>query len=172
LPAEIEGEHIAATRAPVLLQEHGLALWLMTGTIVQNAVYALFQTFWHSPQAVDGLLPVYVLRPSRQIPIASRNNELHHVPVLELIGWVVRDVEKFGLRTVRAPVPLLAPTAVKPLLPESAPMPAAPANSNEVPADNNNDEDPFHDMLRVGVASNAPPRADPAHDRGQSRPPF
>jgi hypothetical protein len=161
-PPPDEG-YTAVVRLPVLLQQLGLAQWTLGGTIVQNAVHALHCAFEHAREAAAGQLTVYVLRPSRQIPIASRNNEMHTSPVLEAIGWVERSDDTFGPRTVPPPLAVLAATPPRPQIAEfKSAAPAVPANSSASsnPAPANDDagipgataagDDLFGNMTPVG----------------------
>jgi hypothetical protein len=156
-----EGDYTLVVRLPVLVQNFGLAQWTIGGVIAQNAVFAVYMAFQAAREACEGQLPVYRLRPSRQIPIASRNNEMHTAPVFEQIGWMPRNEERFGPRTVAPPLAVLSAAAAAAALPRNAPNPVTapaatapwedPAAAGAAPS---NDNDPFRDVLPI--AGNAP----------------
>ena len=102
-----DGEYVLCVRFPVLLQEFGLCQWTLAATIAGNAVLALCNAFEFAREAAAGQLPIYALRPSKEFPLASRNNEMQVRPVLELIGWMLRDEQIFGPRIVPPPLPLM-----------------------------------------------------------------
>jgi hypothetical protein len=108
VPAQPEGEYTRAIRLPVLIEGFGLAQWTAAGIIGQNALFAVYVTFERAVEATQNKIPIVALRPSRQISIASRNGEVHTAPTLEIIGWTDRRTDQFGLRTVPAPIPIIA----------------------------------------------------------------
>jgi len=116
-------------RLSVLLQQHGLAQLTCPGTILQNSVKRLRTLYQHAAEATQGMLPVVELRPSRQVPLASRNGELHPVPEFEVVGWVPRNDDLFGPPVVPLPVPILTGGAAAQLS-----APATTANDNPTPA--------------------------------------
>jgi hypothetical protein len=140
--AQPEDDYVFVARVPTYLQQFGLAQWTIGGSIAQGAVFDIYRQFQYAREAAEGKLQVCRLRPSRQTPIASRNGELHPVPVLEIVGWVERDEGKFGPRSVPAPLPILpAAAAAAPLpAPETAAAPPQPViASPTVPAAANDD---------------------------------
>jgi hypothetical protein len=162
VPEQPEGDYVAAVRLQVFLPQFGLALWTMGGKIAQGAVFDIYRQFQHAREAAEGKLQVCRLRPSRQTPIASRNGELHHVPVLEIVGWIARDEGRFGPRIVQVPLPILpAGPAAPPLpAPEATAEPPQPAiASPTVPAAANDDgssdvaanDDIFAAMTPIGA---------------------
>jgi hypothetical protein len=122
-----EGGYVFVARVPVFLQQFGLAQWTIGGSIAQNTVIDIYRQFQYAREAASGQLQVCRLRPSRQIAIASRNNELHYAPVLELCGWVERDEGRFGPRSVPAPLPILPAAAAAAPLPRPSPPETAVA---------------------------------------------
>ena len=109
-----------------LLQQHGLAQMTAGGVIVQNSIKRLRTLYQHAAEATQGMLPVVELRPSRQIPLASRNGEMHSVPEFEIVGWVPRNDDQFGPPVVPLPVPILTGGVAARL--------TATANDNPAPA--------------------------------------
>jgi len=150
VPAQPEGDYTLVVRVPVLLQQFGLAQWTLGGTIAQNAVFSIYATFEHAREAAEGKILVCRLRPSRQIPIASRSGELHYAPVLEPCGWVERDEGRFGPRIVPPPLPLLPAAAAAPPLPAET-VAATPQFAIASPAMAANDDDLFAGMTPVGA---------------------
>ena len=157
-----EGGYVFVARVPVFLQQFGLAQWTISGSIAQGAIFNIYRQFQYAREAAAGKLQACRLRPSRQTPIASRNGELHPVPVLEIVGWVERDEGKFGPRSVPAPLPILpAAAAAAPLpAPETTAEPPQPAiASPTVPAAANDDgssdvaanDDIFAAMTPIGA---------------------
>ena len=154
-------------RLPVLLQQFGLAMWTLGGTIAQNAAFVLYTVFQNAAEATAGKIPVYQLRPSRQIQIASRNNEIHTAPVLEHTGWLDRDEDQFGPRTVPPPLPLVGSAAPATMLPpansnepnEPAPSLAIPPWEEPPPTSPVNDNDPFQGMIPLPESPPRPQRS-------------
>jgi hypothetical protein len=138
-------------RFAVYIEGHGMAQWTVGGTIAQNAAFVAFLDYQRSTEAAAGKIPVWHFGPSEQIPVRSRNGELHVVPTITTVGWVVRDLERWGARMVPLPVaqvedgsdgsggppapplaPPVEPDPVTPLPPanDAAPSAAAPANDD------------------------------------------
>jgi hypothetical protein len=149
VPPQPEGDYVLVVRVQVLLQQFGLAQWTLGGVIAQNAIFSVYRVFQHAREAAEGKLPVCRLRPSRQIPIASRNGEMHNAPVVEIVDWTARDERTFGPRTVPPPLPLLSAAAAAPLLPVQ-PAAAAPSTPLTPPAANAND--PFSGIALSGTS--------------------
>jgi hypothetical protein len=181
-PALPDSTYVLAVRLPVLLPPADLAQWTVGGKIAQTALHTLHLAFQQASEAAQGKLPVYRLRTSRQITIASRNNEVHTSPVLELIGWIVRDEQRFGPRTVPPPLPLISGQPGMAALPETpantdtppweepasasaspppsaSPASPAPANTNNPPGPAANDDDPFSQMEPVDLPARSKPPA-------------
>jgi hypothetical protein len=146
-------------RLPMHVESYGMAVWTIGGTIAQNAAFEAFLFYQKSVEAAAGKIPVWQFGPSEQVPIRSRNAELHFVPSITTVGWVVRDPAKWRARSVPLPVaqveddshgatplipPMVAPVTPSPVNPlppanDAAPVPA-PASAND---------DMFADMMPV-----------------------
>jgi hypothetical protein len=152
-------------RIGVLVQNFGWAQWLLGGAIVQNAIGALYQVFLQGQEAFEGQIPVYRLRPSEQIPVASRQGELFAKPVLELWAHMPRDEVIWGPRTVPVPTRSLPPATSATLVPQTPPPSAGPAGNTEtpqIPANTNEPAvsvapDPFADMVPITKEPSQPP---------------
>jgi hypothetical protein len=152
-------------RVQVYLPPHGLCQWTLGGTISQNQLLNVFAAFQHAAEAAAGKIPVAVLHPSRQIPIASRNNELHMSPELELLGWVVRGVDRYGPRPVPPPIARLdgdgggGGGGLPPRLPLASPPSPAPTTTPPTPAPTPANEPPANDDTFAGMtpAKERPP---------------
>jgi hypothetical protein len=148
-PEASPGEgYTLVVRVPVMLATFGLALMTLGGVLAQGALFDVYLQYWHAAEAVAGKIPVVVIRPSRQEPIRSRNNELHMVPVLEITGWIERD-SRYGTRRVPVPTAVLKGAPNGP--PLSAPTAAAaatpvPANDLVAPQAVPANDDPFAGM--------------------------
>jgi hypothetical protein len=139
----------------------GRAQMTLPGVIAQNAAFSQFVIYQRSAEACAGKIPVWRVDPSEQTPIRSRNGELHPVPQFVTIGWVVRDADRWGARTVPLPVAQVETddaTASAPLAPPTPPMatPVAPDPVQPLPPANDavptpaatpaNDDDAFASM--------------------------
>jgi hypothetical protein len=146
-------------RIPVFLEGLGLLQWTLGGVIAQNSLFPLFYLFCRSAEAAEGKIPVAIFLPSRRVPIASRNGELHSAPELEIVGWIVRDQGRYGPRRVPAPVAALEGESGEPALPPLAStMPPAPAAAAPVPA---NDTEPLVRTNDDVFASSTPGSKEP-----------
>jgi hypothetical protein len=158
-PVDVENppgeDYTLVLRLPCWLEGLGLAQFTCPGVILQNAVFNLFVQYRRAGEASAGKIPVVALRPSQQIPIASRNGELHPAPQFEIVGWVTRDPDRYGARTVPLPTAQVAADDAMPALPGAAPgndNGAAPAAPASLPAN----DDAFADMVPV-AGTNLPP---------------
>jgi hypothetical protein len=169
-PMPDEKDYNMAVRLQVLLPVFGLAQWTLGGPLAQNTVLNVYNRYLYAQEAARGMIPVCTLRPCKQVPVASRNNEMFNVPVLEPIGYVPRDEGIYGPRTVPPPIPVIAAPPPQPTLPPQAaaePVPAAPpaaptpAVGQEIPAAVSPAADPFAGMVPMSAAP-AQPSASPS----------
>jgi hypothetical protein len=157
-------DYTLVVRIALHIERYGMAQWTVSGTIAQNAVFATFLAYQKAAEAAAGKIPVMLFDPSEQIPVRSRNGELFPVPRISIAGWIVRDPERWGARTVPMPVaqvgndsdnggmPLLAS-----LVTSVAPTPTQPPPpANDVVPET---ETPANDDLFAGMtpASHNPP---------------
>jgi len=141
------------------LETHGPAQLTLSGIIAQNSVFALFAGYQHATEAAAGKIPVWMFHQSEQITLRNRSGEIHWAPRISTCGWVARDVDRWGARTVPVPVAQVGNDngGIPPLLPLVDPVaptptrPLPPANDAAPPA---NDDDPFAGML---PSRDAPP---------------
>ena len=159
-PTTAAGEEWKKTVMTQVMTHLGLCEWVFDGPMVLNTVRPLHIVFEHAAEAARGLIPVYTLRPTIQVPISSRQGELHKKPVLELSGYIPRDDDLYGPRAVPPPLAVVEARPQPQALPEPASTPPEPANINSLPPPAVNDdaaapdlaaapEDPFAGMVPV-----------------------
>jgi len=153
-----------AIRVPCLVQGIDKPLmWTCAGNILLRELKALHGHFMMNPEAAEGQLQVYRIRPSRQFTV---NVEMPDktigprdctAPVLEPTSWMAYDEALFGKREVPPPPLRVGVTPAAPMLSQDQPAAAETADDDQdVPFDVNPVETPTPTEVPV-----EPPKEDP-----------
>jgi hypothetical protein len=142
-------------RCTVLVQNFGLAKFTSSSIIAQNVIHKRLLAYEYAREAVEGKIPVTIIRKGEWVSIASRNNEMHPQPLLEPAkspqDWMPRTVERFGPALNPLPIPMVGRGPARQALPKAGERGALPdpfeellkeqgaANTNTTPANENQD---------------------------------
>jgi hypothetical protein len=94
----------------VLFQGYPLARLTSSSGYVNNALFAAHMAYSFAAQAAAGMLAVYETEPSESV-FNAKFAQSFFKPKLRLIGWVLRDLDTFGVACVRPPSPLVPSSA-------------------------------------------------------------
>ncbi len=100
--------YMGGIKLRVMVQHHGLCLYLSTSDSAVRAAEALYDAFAFAAEAHAGKLPVHQIAEPRGFSVRFRP-DLLYAPVYHLVGWVDRDPAAFGPRLIPPPKPMLLP---------------------------------------------------------------
>lgn len=101
----------------------GVREWSTTANAVKGAVEEIHTAFEAAPEAAEGKLPLVQFSDTKPIKTPTPGGSTtNYAPVLQIVGWVDRNADMLGPRTVPAPGKKAAPVSASAATPTKAPI--------------------------------------------------